>query len=77
MGDGEVAPGDWIVGDVDGALAIPAASYERVVARAREIVATEDAAWARVRGGRSLFTSDSQYGAPLGEKVARGARARA
>nr|WP_087573038.1 RraA family protein [Sphingomonas sp. CDS-1] len=49
-----VAPGDWLVGDADGVLAIPLDKVEEVIAIAEEIEAVEDRIRAAVRGGRRL-----------------------
>ena len=46
-----VAPGDVIVGDVDGVLAIPAAAAEEVVRRAAEKVAGEEEVRRMILGG--------------------------
>lgn len=40
-----VSPGDWVVGDRDGVVVIPAADVERIAASARELAAGETEAW--------------------------------
>lgn len=69
IGGVEIVAGDWIVGDADGVVTVPAGELEQVLARADGITAIEDAAWERVLAGASLFDEESQYGAPLGERM--------
>ena len=42
LGSVEVSPGDYILGDRDGVLAIPARAAEEVIARAEDVVQTEN-----------------------------------
>ena len=42
IGSVEVSPGDYILGDRDGVLAIPARAAEEVIARAEDVVQTEN-----------------------------------
>lgn len=49
-----VAPGDWLVGDADGVLAIPADRIEEVAAIAEAIEAAEQTIRAAVAGGSRL-----------------------
>lgn len=49
-----VEPGDWLVGDADGVVAIPAARVEEVLKVAREIEAAEDRIRAAVETGVRL-----------------------
>ena len=49
-----VAPGDWLVGDADGVLAIPADAVQQVIEIAEEIEAVEDRIRDAVRAGRRL-----------------------
>jgi 4-hydroxy-4-methyl-2-oxoglutarate aldolase len=46
-----VNPGDWIVADADGAVVVPAGQLDAALAAARERVAKEDAAMARIDAG--------------------------
>jgi 4-hydroxy-4-methyl-2-oxoglutarate aldolase len=54
IGNVRVCPGDLVRGDADGAVVIPAAFEEKVLAAAEEIQAAEDAIRASVREGMSL-----------------------
>ena len=66
MGGVRVAPGDWIVGDRDGLVVVPAEQVEEILGEAEEKVATEseirdavrerDAAARRLRALRHLLT---------------------
>lgn len=49
-----VAPGDWLVGDADGVLSIPADRVAEVLDAAEEIEAAEDRIRAAVSGGMRL-----------------------
>ncbi len=49
-----VEPGDWMVGDADGVIAIPAARVAEVVAAADEIETAEDRIRAAVQAGSRL-----------------------
>jgi 4-hydroxy-4-methyl-2-oxoglutarate aldolase len=51
VGGVEVAPGDWIVGDVDGVVAIAAADLEAVLAAARTRAAGEQKLFEALRTG--------------------------
>jgi regulator of RNase E activity RraA len=66
-----VRPGDWIVGDADGVVVVPAGEAERVTAKAEEITAAELECWQRVLAGASFFDQPSQDGTPLGERMLR------
>jgi regulator of RNase E activity RraA len=66
-----VRPGDWIVGDADGVVLVPAAEVEAVTARAEEITAAELECWQRVLAGASFFEQPSQDGTPIGERMLR------
>lgn len=50
----EVAPGDVMVGDADGVVAIPVAAWSDVLRLAEEKAAGEDAVRAALRAGRTL-----------------------
>jgi regulator of RNase E activity RraA len=49
-----VEPGDWLVGDADGVIAIPNASLDAVIAAAQEIEAAEHRIRAAVMAGQRL-----------------------
>jgi regulator of RNase E activity RraA len=46
-----ISPGDWIVADADGIVAVPHDVCEEVLAQAETVVATENQVRAAVRGG--------------------------
>ncbi len=71
IGAEEVRSGDWIVGDADGVVVVPAEEIETVVARAEEITEAEAACWANIRRGESFFDQASQDGTTLGERMLR------
>lgn len=49
-----VRPGDWIVSDEDGVVAVPAERLEEVLQRAGELARVEAAIYAAVKGGQDL-----------------------
>jgi 4-hydroxy-4-methyl-2-oxoglutarate aldolase len=51
VGDVEVNPGDWIVGDVDGVVVIPSARLDEVVAAGRARAEKERGLFEALRGG--------------------------
>jgi 4-hydroxy-4-methyl-2-oxoglutarate aldolase len=53
VGDVEVTTGDWIVGDVDGVVVIPAARLEAVVRAGRERAAQERRMFDELRAGQT------------------------
>ncbi len=58
LGGVPIAPGDWILGDVDGLLVIPAGAVDDVIAKAREVKDKEDIVRASLKTGgniRELF----------------------
>ncbi|WP_432842690.1 RraA family protein [Dactylosporangium sp. CA-092794] len=56
-----VDPGDWIFGDEDGVLVIPAGHVEDVVAEAEKIKTTEDKVRAELRAGASFKEVYERY----------------
>jgi 4-hydroxy-4-methyl-2-oxoglutarate aldolase len=46
-----VAPGDWVVGDVDGVVVVPGARLDEVIAAGRARASAEDGYFAALRGG--------------------------
>ena len=73
VGETTVSPGDWIIGDDDGLVAVAASELAAVLDRAQKLDATEAAILERVRGGASLFEQSIQPGETLGELMNRGA----
>lgn len=55
VGDVTVNPGDYVVGDTDGVVVVPAAELDRVVARAHEIKRTEAGMLDQLRQGASTL----------------------
>jgi 4-hydroxy-4-methyl-2-oxoglutarate aldolase len=53
VGGVDVAPGDWIVGDVDGVVSIPVAALDAVLAAARTRATSEQAMLDELRTGRT------------------------
>jgi 3-hexulose-6-phosphate synthase/6-phospho-3-hexuloisomerase len=49
-----VRPGDWLVGDEDGVIVIPAERVDEVLARAQRIVAAERKIERSIRAGEDL-----------------------
>lgn len=49
-----VEPGDWLRGDADGVVVIPASAADAVLAAAEQIAGVEDSIRARVAGGDGL-----------------------
>lgn len=55
LGGVPVAPGDWIVADGDGAVVVPAADLERVLAKAEEDARREARMMSRIAAGASVM----------------------
>ncbi len=51
LGGAKVATGDWVVGDVDGVVAIPAASLDACLAAGNARAAKEEAFFEELRAG--------------------------
>jgi 4-hydroxy-4-methyl-2-oxoglutarate aldolase len=69
IGEVEVRPGDWLVGDVDGIAVLAPDEIEEVTARGEEIAAAESACFERVLGGESLLEQPYQDGRRLADHV--------
>lgn len=57
-----VNPGDWIFGDMDGVLVIPAARVEEVLRRAEEIGSIEDQVREEIRNGADVTEVFERHG---------------
>jgi 4-hydroxy-4-methyl-2-oxoglutarate aldolase len=57
-----ISPGDWIVADADGIVAIPQGVCEEVLARAEEVVGTENQVRDAVRGGAAPLAAFERFG---------------
>jgi 4-hydroxy-4-methyl-2-oxoglutarate aldolase len=53
VGDVEVNPGDWVVGDSDGVVVVPAERLDEVMAAAEQRAATEQRLFAALRAGNT------------------------
>jgi 4-hydroxy-4-methyl-2-oxoglutarate aldolase len=62
IGNVRVEPGDWVVGDDDGVVVVPAAIAEDVLAEAEEKAATESEIRAAVRNGMAPLEAYERYG---------------
>ncbi len=57
-----VRPGDWVVGDIDGVVVVPAALAEQAFARALEKATGENRVRAELARGRSVREVFAEYG---------------
>jgi hypothetical protein len=55
VGDVEVEPGDWVVGDADGVVVVPGATIEEVVAAGRSRAEKEAGYFTALRGGATTL----------------------
>lgn len=62
LGGIRVEPGDWIVGDADGVVVVPAVRLEAIVSAAEEISATEDRIREAVALGDPLLVTRTKLG---------------
>jgi regulator of RNase E activity RraA len=62
IGNVEVEPGDWVVGDDDGVVVVPQAIAEDVLAEAEQKAATESAIRASVREGMPPLEAYERFG---------------
>jgi regulator of RNase E activity RraA len=62
IGAVQIEPGDWIVGDEDGVVVVPAGSAERVLGAAEAKVGTENLVRDAVRAGASPLEAFERYG---------------
>jgi regulator of RNase E activity RraA len=57
-----VAPGDWVMGDIDGVVFIPAAKADQVFRAALDKIAAEDTTRAELESGELLRTVYARHG---------------
>lgn len=57
-----IVPGDWIFGDMDGVVVIPAKNVEEVVRRAEDMGGIEDLAREEIRNGADVTMVFEKYG---------------
>jgi regulator of RNase E activity RraA len=62
IGHVRIEPGDWVVGDADGVVVVPAPIAEDVLAEAEEKAATESEIRAAVRDGTAPLEAYERYG---------------
>ena len=62
IGTVRVEPGDWVVGDEDGVVVVPAAAAERVLVAAEAKVGTENLVRDAVRSGMTPLEAFERYG---------------
>ncbi|HEX2505444.1 MAG TPA: RraA family protein [Gaiellaceae bacterium] len=62
IGGVAVATGDWVLGDADGVVVVPATLRDDVLARAREVRGTENQVREAVRGGMTPLEAYDRFG---------------
>ncbi len=62
IGGVRVTTGDWVLGDADGVVIVPAARRDEVVARAREVVSAENDVREAVRDGITPLEAYERFG---------------
>ena len=62
LGDCLVRPGDWVIGDADGVVVVPAALADRALSLAMDKVAGENRVRAELAKGRSAREVFNEYG---------------
>jgi regulator of RNase E activity RraA len=69
IGGQRVRPGDWIAGDADGLVVIPAEELGTAVEAAEQATAAEAETLRRIAAGSSLFDLDYRGGGTLGGRL--------
>lgn len=62
IGGVDIAPGDYVLGDIDGVLVLPAAVVEKVVATAEEVCRKEGIVRGELQKGGSIRELFAKYG---------------
>jgi regulator of RNase E activity RraA len=62
IGGVRIAPGDWIVGDLDGIVVVPGEAVEEILAEAESKVATENEIRDAVRAGALPLDAYERFG---------------
>jgi regulator of RNase E activity RraA len=57
-----VNPGDWLFGDMDGVMVIPADKVEAVLIRAEEVLTIENRSRDEIRAGGDVADIYAKYG---------------
>jgi 4-hydroxy-4-methyl-2-oxoglutarate aldolase len=65
VGDVEVHPGDWVVGDADGITVVPGANIEAVLTAGRDRAEKEEQFFAELRSGATTMTLLDLDGRPV------------
>lgn len=58
----DIAPGDWVIGDIDGMVRIPGAMIEEVIEKAEDAINTESAIRTAIKGGMDPQQAYLKYG---------------
>ncbi len=62
MGDVDIAPGDYLIADIDGAVLIPAAHIEEIITSCEEVMRTENHLRTAIRSGADPKKAYLKYG---------------
>jgi 4-hydroxy-4-methyl-2-oxoglutarate aldolase len=62
IGGVRIATGDWVLGDSDGVVVVPAAKRDEVLRQAREVVGAENEVREAVQGGLAPLEAYDRYG---------------
>ncbi len=69
IGGQQVHPGDWLVGDMDGLVVIPAEELDSTVQAAEEATAAEAETLRRIAAGTTLFDLEYRGGGNFGSNL--------